>query len=139
MINTVHSHHRWGRRQSRRPRNQQGAAAVEFLIIAVVLFMLFSTVVQFGIRGHANRIAEAAAREGAVNAARWDGTAGSGAAKAREYTNRGAPAVRSASTSGSRTATSAQVTVIVHPPVLVPWLNGPITSTATAPVERFVE
>lgn len=131
--------HRRSRRGTRRPRDQRGAAAVEFLIVAAVLLLLFSTLVQFGIRAHANRIAEAAAREGAVHAARWDGTAGSGQAKAREFTSRGAPAVRSTSTSGTRSATLAQVTVTVRTPVLVPWLNSPITSSATAPVERFVE
>lgn len=122
-----------------RPRDERGSAGVEFLIVAVTLFMLFATMVQFGVRFHANRIAEAAAREGAVAAARWDGTAGSGEAKAREFASRGTPAVRGASISGSRTATSARVRVTVTVPSLVPWLNGPITSSATAPVERFVE
>lgn len=120
-------------------RDDRGAAGVEFLIVAATLFLLFATLVQFGVRAHANRIAEAAAREGAVHAARWDGSAGTGASTARQYASRGAPAVRSAFTSGNRTATTARVTVTVTIPSLVPWLNEPVTSTATAPVEKFVQ
>ena len=57
------------RTRSRR-RDERGAAGVEFLVVATVLIFLFTTLVQYGIRFHAQRVAEAAARpyrlEGAV-------------------------------------------------------------------------
>lgn len=121
-------------------RTERGAAGVEFLIMAAVLIALFTTLVQYGIRFHAQRVAEAAAREGAVTAARWDGTESAGSRTAKEYvSDDGKPAVTGSSVSVSRSATEARVTVTVEVVTLAPWLGGSITSTATAPVERFVE
>jgi Flp pilus assembly protein TadG len=108
--------------------------------MATVLIALFMTLVQFGIRSHAQRVAEAAAREGAVAAARYDGSEGAGSSTATEYVDEdGAPAVAGSSVSSSRSATEARVTVTVEIVSLAPWLGGSITSTATAPVERFVQ
>lgn len=122
-----------------RRRDERGAAGVEFLIVATVLIFLFCTLVQYGIRFHAQRVAEAAAREAAVATARYDGTEGSGSSTAKEYIDDGKPAVTGSSVSVSRSATEARVTVTVDVVTLAPWLGGSITSTATAPVERFVE
>lgn len=121
-------------------RGERGSAPLEFLIMAAVLIALFTTLVQYGIRFHAQRVAEAAAREGAVAAARFDGTEGAGSSTAKEYVDDdGAPAVTGSRVSSTRSATEARVTVTVDILTLAPWLGGSITSTATAPVERFVE
>lgn len=127
------------RRSIAHRRDERGAAGVEFLIMAVTLFLLFTTLVQYGVRFHAQRVAEAAAREGAVAAARWDGTVAAGRSKAQEFANDGKPAVRGTQVSGSRSPTRATVTVTVQVPSLMPWLDGPVTSRATAPVERFAQ
>jgi Flp pilus assembly protein TadG len=108
--------------------------------MATVLIGLFTTLVQYGIRFHAHRVADAAAREGAVAAARYNGTEGAGSRAAQEYlTDDGKPAITGSSVSVTRSATEATVSVSVDVVTLAPWLGGPITSTATAPVERFVE
>jgi Flp pilus assembly protein TadG len=110
--------------------------------MAAVLVALFTTLVQYGIRIHAHRVAEAAAREGAVAAARFDGTDASGTSTAQEYIGKGgAPAVTGSTVSADRSATAARVTVTVQIVSLAPWLglDDPITATATAPVERFVQ
>lgn len=107
--------------------------------MAAVLIALFTTLVQYGIRFHAQRVAEAAAREGAVATARYDGTEGAGSTAAQEYLADGRPAVTGSTVSVSRSATEARVTVTVSVVTLAPWLGGAITSTATAPVERFVK
>jgi Flp pilus assembly protein TadG len=121
-------------------RGERGSAPLEFLIMAAVLIALFTTLVQYGIRFHAQRVAEAAAREGVVAAARFDGTEGAGSSMAKEYVDDdGAPAVTGSRVSSTRSATEARVTVTVDIVTLAPWLGGSITSTATAPVERFVE
>lgn len=126
------------RRRSR--RDERGASGVEFLIMATALIGLFTILVQFGINLHAQRVAEAAAREGAVAAARFDGTEGAGSRTAKEYvTEAGAPAVTGSTVSASRSSTQATVSVTVEVVSIMGWLDDPITSTATAPVERFVE
>ena len=128
------------RSRSRRLRRDEfGTAGVEFLIMAVTLFLMFTTLVQYGIRFHAQRVAEAAAREGAVATARWDGSPAAGKSRAHEYINAGRPAVLGGQISASRSPTQASVRVTVRVPSLMPWLNGPVTSQATAPVERFVQ
>lgn len=128
------------RARRRRRRDERGASGVEFLIMATALFGLFTILVQFGINLHAQRVAEAAAREGAVEAARFDGTEGAGSSTAKEYvTEDGSPAVTGSTISASRTGTQATVTVTVEVVSIMPWLDDPITSTATVPVERFVE
>jgi len=118
-------------------RDEVGAAGVEFLIMAVTLFLLFTTLVQYGVRFHAQRVAEAAAREGAVATARWDGSTAAGRSQAQGYIDDGKPAVRGGQIGASRSPTQASVTVTVEVPSLMPWLDGPVTSRATAPVERF--
>ena len=118
-------------------RDEVGAAGVEFLIMAVTLFLLFTTLVQYGVRFHAQRVAEAAAREGAVATARWDGSTAAGRSQAQGYIDSGKPAVRGGQIGASRSPTQASVTVTVEVPSLMPWLDGPVTSRATAPVERF--
>ena len=123
----------------RHRRDEFGAAGVEFLIMAVTLFLLFTTLVQYGVRFHAQRVAEAAAREGAVAIARWDGSTAAGRSQAQGYINDGKPAVRGGQISASRSPTQASVTVTVQVPSLMPWLDGPVTSRATAPVERFAQ
>jgi Flp pilus assembly protein TadG len=128
------------RARRRRRRDERGASGVEFLIMATALFGLFTILVQFGINLHAQRVAEAAAREGAVEAARFDGTEGAGSRTAKEYvTEDGSPAVTASTVSASRSGTQATVTVTVEVVSIMPWLDDPITSTATVPVERFVE
>lgn len=124
----------------RRRRDERGASGVEFLIMAAVLIGLFSILVQFGINQYGQRVAEAAAREGAVEAARFDGTEGAGSRTAKEYlTEDGAPAVTGSTVSASRSSTQATVTVRVEVVSIMPWLDDLITSTATVPVEKFVE
>lgn len=129
-------HQRW---LAHRRRNERGSGGVEFLVVVVVLFFLFASLVQYGIRMHANRLAETAAREGAVTAARFDGTPDAGRATARQYmTTSGAVAITGSTVNASRSTTEARVSVTVQVVSLAPWLAGTITATATAPVERFV-
>ncbi|MDN5898560.1 MAG: pilus assembly protein [Brachybacterium sp.] len=108
------------------------------MIIATTMVAVFLAMVQFGIRFHAQRVAEAAAREGAVAGAHWNGSAGTGRAKAQAFVaDDGAPAVTGSRVSSSRSATRARVTVTVEVVSLLWWLDDPITQSATVPVERF--
>lgn len=128
------------RQRARRRRDERGAAGVELLVMATTLFVLFTSLVQYGIRFHAHRVAEAAAREGAVAAARFDGTTDAGNRTASEYVEQdGTPAVTGSRVTANRSDTRAQVRVTVEVVALLPWLDEPITTSATVPVERFVE
>nr|WP_143711721.1 TadE-like family protein [Paenarthrobacter aurescens] len=130
---------RTGRRQRRR-RDERGTSGVVFLMMATSMFLLFTILVQYGINLYAARVAEAAAREGAQAAAHWDGTSGDGSSTAKEYvTQDGSPAVRGSTVSASRSGTEARVTVTVQVASVLPWMDDPITSTATAPVERWTQ
>src|SRR5688500_11155229 len=101
-------------RLGRRRRDETGASGVEFLVMATVLIALFTTLVQYGINFHAQRVADAAAREGVVEAARWDGSEGAGSSTAKEYvTQQGSPAVNGSWVSSSRSSTQARVVVTV--------------------------
>lgn len=121
-----------------RRRDERGDSGVVFLMMITSMMLLFLILVQFGINMYASRVAEAAAREGANEAAHWDGTSGDGSAKAKEYvTQDGSPAVHGSTVSASRSATQARVTVTVEVATVLPFLSRPITSTATAPVERW--
>ena len=126
-------------RDARRRRDERGSGGVQFLITFVAIFFLFTSLVQYGIRMHANRMAEAAAREAAVSTARFDGTLESGRATAKDYLSAsGAIAITGSTVNVTRSATEARVSVTVTIVPLAPWLADPITSVATAPVERFV-
>ncbi len=78
--------------------------------MAVTLFLLFTTLVQYGIRFHAQRVAEAAARKGAVATARWDGSTAAGRSGARGYIRAGKPAVLGGQINASRSPTQASAT-----------------------------
>lgn len=122
-----------------RRRDERGSGGVQFLITFVAVFFLFTSLVQYGIRMHANRMAEAAAREAAITTARFDGTTESGRATADDYlSSSGAVAITGSTVTVTRSATEARVSVTVTLVSLAPWLASPITSVATAPRERFV-
>lgn len=131
-----HLHH-WHAR--RRCHDEHGSGGVQFLITIVAVLFLFTSLVQYGIRMHANRMAEAAAREAAVTAARFDGTTEAGHATANDYlSSTGAIAITGSVVNVTSSATEVRVSVTVTIVPLAPWLADPITSVATAPRERFV-
>lgn len=122
-----------------RRRDERGSGGVQFLITFVAIFFLFTSLVQYGIRMHADRMAQAAAREAAISTARFDGTTDAGRATASDYlSTSGAIAITGSTVTVTRSATEARVTVTVTMVRLAPWLADPITSVATAPRERFV-
>lgn len=129
---------RRGRSGTHRRRDERGVGGVSFLITIATILFLFTTLVQYGIWLHANRVAEAAAREGAVAAARFDGTAATGRSTAADYLDTsGAVAIRGSTVTVSRSPTEAQVSVRVRIASLMPFLDT-AAATATTPVERFV-
>jgi Flp pilus assembly protein TadG len=117
---------------------ETGAAAVEFVLVAPVVVLVFLLLVQWTVRLHAERAVDAAAREGAVAAARWDGSAQAGESVARDYLTRLDPNVGAAAFRAHRGAEVASVQVRGDVLAMVPFLHLRVSSTAEQPVERFV-
>lgn len=123
-----------------RRRDETGAAhLLEVVIVIPALFIVMMVIIQFGLMFHAKSVAEAAAQEGASVARHFDGTAGKGEQRARAYlTSVSSGTLTTSSVSGSRTATTASVTVTGSVVRLVPLIDLTVTETATGPVERYV-
>jgi Flp pilus assembly protein TadG len=73
----------------RRPAGEQGAAVVEFSLVAVLLIMLLLGVIQVAVYLHIRNVATASAAEGARHAANADVAPEDGAARAEEILARG--------------------------------------------------
>lgn len=119
-------------------RGQRGAAAVEVVLVAPVVLLTFLLLVQWAVKLQAERVADAAAREGAVAAAAWDGSAQAGQQAALEYLNELDPQMTGHTATASRGVASAQATVEGTVLSLLPGIDLHVSSTARAPVERFV-
>ena len=66
------------------PRDERGAAVVEFTLVCVLLVTLFLVVLQLGLVLHARNVMISAAQEGARFAANADRTADDGVERTRE-------------------------------------------------------
>ena len=105
----------------------------------VVLLMFFGAV-QAALFFHARSVAMAAAQEGVAAARVEGGTAGDGAARAREFVADvgGDSVLGGLAVSPSRTAQTAAVTVSGRTVSVLPGVSGMVVSqTAAGPVERF--
>lgn len=128
-----------------RLRGEEGAAAVEFAIVSMLLIMLLVGIIQFAFLFNQWQQIEHASREGA----RW-ASLGNVASQVRSVVKAAAPGIAIAdsditvnpadpSTAAPGTATTVQVSVIV--PVFTPIMsqflgaNVPLTATATQRVE----
>lgn len=123
----------------RRVQGERGSASVELVILAPVLFLLMFAAVQTGLWFHARALALGAAQDGARVAAAESSTAGAGAAAAASFIadGGGETVLVGSAAVGSRTATTATVTVTGTSPSVIPgWAPG-IVQTASLPVERI--
>lgn len=125
----------------RRRRGERGAATIEYLLMAPVMLGLFAMMVHFSLLAYTNRTVQAAAREGAVAAAHWDGTAATGRQTADAYMSdsllRATEYHRVDSVTRSQETARVTVTAEVVALPLVSWLDRRVTATAEVPVERF--
>jgi len=129
-------------KNSKSPRHtnggEHGAAAVEFVLIAPVVLLVFLLLVQWAVRLEAERAVQAAAREGAVATARWDGTETTGRQTALDYLARLDPHLSNRSAQATREVDNAEVTVEGDVLSLIPFVDLRVHATAVTPVERFV-
>lgn len=126
-------------RRVRQSRDERGALSIEFLLVISALMVVFLVMLQYAVKAHAHRVAEAAAEEALAAAAAYDGSASSGERAANHYladlgSDLGHPRVIVTRSPSTATAT---VTGDVQP--FVPFLTVHVSVRLEGPVEKFVE
>jgi Flp pilus assembly protein TadG len=121
-----------------RAADEQGASAIDMVIVfPITLFLIFG-IIQFGIWYHAADIARAAAQEGARTASAYQSTAAAGAASADRVLSENANGmIDHTSVIPYRDQNVATVTVKGQALQVIPFIPLSITAKATAPVEAF--
>lgn len=122
-----------------RGRGERGSAGIDFLLVTPVLMgVVLMLLMQWGIKMQAAREVDAAAREGAVAAAAFDGTGTAGSTTARAYLSDIGTDVTNIDISADRGQRTAVVSIRAQVRSLVPFVDVHVTSTAQQPVEVFV-
>lgn len=121
----------------RRARDERGS--VDNVIVWSGMLLMIVTLLQLVLVAHAHNVVQAAAEEGAASARRYDGSAGSGEAKADQYLGAlGSKLLQDESVSVSRTGETATVTVSGSVVSLVGLKLFRVEATSSGPVERYV-
>ncbi len=131
-----HCRRRWAQVTGRR---EQGSVSIQLVVLMPALFALMFLGLQAALIYHARTVAVAAAQEGARTAAAANGTLSQGtrAAAAFVATAGGDDVLRTVTTSGTRTATTATVVVSGTALSVIPGWTPSISSQVAVPVERL--
>lgn len=122
-----------------RARSERGFTTIEFLIVVPVLLLMLMMVLQAYLRIDAQRVAQAAAEEGAAEARKVGGSRENASQTAHEYAARlSEGSLNDVHVSVDLDADEASVTVTGTVVSLVPGIDLSVTQTSTGPVEKFV-
>jgi Flp pilus assembly protein TadG len=125
---------RWRRVTER----EDGASAIEMVILFPVTLLVVLVIIQFGVWYHAAAIARAAAQQGVKTASAYGATAGAGQAQAHVVLDdNGRSLIVGTTVTGFRDGAQARMTVTGTALTVVPILHLSIHEAATAPVEAF--
>ena len=126
---------------SSRRRNERGSVTIQMVFLMPALFLVMFLGVQAALYYQAREVALAAAQEGAREAGGEQGTRAAGVATATAFLTAagGADVMTSTQVSGSRSPTTASVTVSGHSLSVIPGWNLRVTQSASVPVERLTE
>lgn len=121
-----------------RQRDERGSVSIQLVILLPALFAIMFLGMQAALYYHARTLAIAAAEEGARAAAAQGAHTSDGTAAATAFiTSAGGNSVlEHPTTTTTRTATTAQVTVRGQAMSIIPGWNITITQSASATVER---
>lgn len=125
---------------SRTPsRDERGSASIQMMILMPVMFLVMFTGVQAALYYHARAVAIAAAQEGAREAGGESGTRDSGVDTARDFIAQagGSDVLTNSGVTGSRSTTSATVTVSGQSLSVIPGWKVTIRQSSSVPVERL--
>lgn len=122
-------------------RNDRGSVSIQMMILLPVMFLVMFTAMQAALFYHARAVAIAAAQEGAREAGSENGSRSSGEAAAKDFISQagGSDALTGSSVSGSRSATTATVTVTGKSLSVIPGWKVTITQSSSVPVERLTQ
>lgn len=122
-------------------RDERGSVTIQMMFLLPVMFLVMFTGMQAALYYHARAVAIAAAQEGAREAGSENGSRESGVGAAKDFINRagGSDALTSSSVSGSRSATTATVTVTGKSLSVIPGWRVTITQSSSVPVERLTQ
>jgi Flp pilus assembly protein TadG len=127
-----------GARRRRKPRAEQGSAAVELVLLTPLLMVCVLVVVQFALWQHARHVLVAAAQEGARAARAQSATAEDGRHRAQDYIARIGPDLVTAPViEVDRSVDVVTVRIRGQAVNILPGLPLSVTATSAGPVERF--
>lgn len=127
-----------GARVLRAPTRDRGSSSVEVVVLMPLVFLLLLAMVQGGLWFHARAVALGAAQEGARVAAAEHSSASAGISAASTFiTDAGTGVVRNPAVTGSRSATTATVTVTGQAQSLIPLFKPSVAQSASFPTERI--
>lgn len=129
----------WRRRGASRRCGETGSVSIQMVLLLPVLFAVMFLGMQAALFYHARTVAIAGAEEGARSAGARGGTVAAGTKAAGDFvaTAGGDGVLKAASATGSRTPTTATVTVTGQAMSVIPGWTLTITQSATMPVERL--
>ena len=116
---------------------ERGSAAVEYVICAGLMMLMFTGIVQFAVYFHLRSVATTAARHGVDQVRILDGTTTAGITTANEFLAQNGKTLENSAVTADRTATMATVTVTGRVITIVPLLSLHLTVSAQAPTERL--
>lgn len=123
-----------------RQHSERGFTTIEFMIVVPLLLLMLMMVLQAYLRIDAQRVAQAAAEEGAADARKIGGSREEAAQTAYDYAERlSEGSLTDVHVSVDINAGQASVTVTGTAVSLVPGIDLSVTQTSTGPVEQFVE
>ena len=125
-------------RVRRRARGERGSVAIQMAFLLPALFAVMFLGVQASLYYHARSVAQAAAEEGAREAAGQTGSRESGVAVATAFLHDagGADVMTHTQVTGTRSAVTATMTVTGTTLSVIPGWKGSVTQRASMPVER---
>jgi Flp pilus assembly protein TadG len=123
--------------RARRTRDERGALSIEFLLVISALMLVFLLMLQYAVKAHAHRVAEAAAEEALTAASAYDGSTASAKSAGNHYLA-DLGNLSDTKVTVTRADTTAAVTVSGTVEQLVPFLPVRVTVHLQGPIEHFV-
>lgn len=112
--------------------------AIEFLLTISMLIAVFLLMLQYAVKAHAHRVAQAAAEEALAAASAYDGTVASGEHAGNDtLTDLGS--LSNTTVAVTRNGATASVTITGDVEQLIPFVPVHVTVHLEGPIEQFVE
>lgn len=122
-------------------RRERGSTSIQMVMLMPAPFAIMFLGMQAALWYHARSVAIAAAEEGARTAGAQNGSAGAGISDAASFVSDagGSGVLVGASVTGSRSASTATITVTGSSMTVIPGWTITVRQSATVPVERLTK